>query len=419
MRQRDPLTIEEARELDALERALAGDPVDYDLREFEDLVSDIRATAPEMTPGFAARLEHQVQEGFPESQEQPALRKRRRLLVLLPAAGTVAAMLIALVVVLGQGPDDELSTFAGGDTAVQQDAPTAATESRGETLDATGAADEAASTQESARAKAAPAPPASGATGSSTDPAAAAPAIVPRASGQTVAPARERKVERSADLVLSVPMSKLNSTADGVIRTVDRFNGIVASSAIGSDDNTGEASFDLRIPTDRLDDALAALSKLGHVAERRQNLVDITGSFTSVQDNLSDARAERRGLLKALGSAGTQQQIDSLKARLRNVRSRIARLNGDLESLRRRADLSRVSVTVRGDGSKADEDTGGAGRWSPGDAARDALRVLEVAAGVALVALAVAVPLALLAALGALGVRSTRRRRREGALDPA
>ena len=138
-----------------------------------------------------------------------------------------------------------------------------------------------------------------------------------------------------------------------------------------------------------------------------------------MQDNLSDARAERRGLLKALGSASTQQQIDSLKARLRNVRSRIARLNGDLESLRRRADLSRVSVTVRGDGSKADEDTGGAGRWSPGDAARDALRVLEVAAGVALVALAVAVPLALLAALGALGVRSTRRRRREGALDPA
>ena len=120
MRQRDPLTIEEARELDALERALAGDPVDYDLREFEELVSDIRATAPEMTPGFAARLEHQVQEGFPESQEQPALRKRRRLLVLLPAAGTVAAMLIALVVVLGQGTGDDRDVRQRP-TAVQQD----------------------------------------------------------------------------------------------------------------------------------------------------------------------------------------------------------------------------------------------------------------------------------------------------------
>ena len=35
MRQRDPLSPERARELDALERALAGEPVDPDLRELE------------------------------------------------------------------------------------------------------------------------------------------------------------------------------------------------------------------------------------------------------------------------------------------------------------------------------------------------------------------------------------------------
>jgi hypothetical protein len=218
--------------------------------------------------------------------------------------------------------------------------------------------------------------------------------------------------------VLGVPTSKVASTSDGVIRTVDRFDGIVASSTSASDDDTGEATFDLRIPTARLDDALAALSQLGHVAERRQNLVDITGSFTSAQDRLSDARAERRGLLRALGSASSQQQIDSLRARLRNVRSQIARLDGELDALRRRADLSRVSLTVRGDGKQANAGTG-SGSWSPGDAAGDAVRVLEVIAGVTLVALAVLAPLALLAALVAIGVRTGRRRRREGALDPA
>ena len=55
--------------------------------------------------------------------------------------------------------------------------------------------------------------------------------------------------------------------------------------------------------------------------------------------------------------------------------------------------------------------------WTPGDAAHDALRVLEVAAGVALIALAIVVPLALLALPALVGARWTRRRRREHALD--
>jgi len=411
MRQRDPLTIEEERELDALERSLAGEPVDADLHELEDLVLDIRATAPEMTPGFAARLEHQVQEGFAVSQEQPALRKRRRLLVLLPAAGTLAAALVALVVVLGNRTTDTdtVAIDTSGAGAQRESASPAA--SGGSEADSAG--------PQAAQAPRSPVPPAASGATSTVDRAAAAPA--PTAPNpQSVAPTnRARRVQRSADLTLSVPMGKLSSASDGVIRTVDRFGGIVASSAIGSDDNTGEASFDLRIPTDRLDDALAALSKLGHVAERRQNLVDITGSFTSTQDRLSDARAERRGLLRALGRASTQARIDSLRARLRTVRSQIARLNGDLAALRQRADLSTVSVTVRGDGSKSGDEDGAGGGWSTGDAARDALRVLEVMAGVTLIALAISAPLALLAGLVALGVRSGRRRRREGALDPA
>jgi len=416
MRQRDPLSPAEARELDALERALAGDPVDtassseVDVREFVDLVHDIRATAPQMSPGFAARLEQEVADGFPETQQREPARRVRRWL-LLPAAGSLAAVLVALVVVLGnQGQDDAGTTSLAGKPEVREDSS-----SSGGTAD-----------RKAAPALAAPPrPPATSDPAASSGTAVAPPPSVSRRSPAPAAPVAPtktpRRVQRSAELVLAVPSGKLDRTADGVIRTVDRFGGIVASSAIGTLESTGEATFDLRIPTDSLDEALAALSKLGHVAERSQNLVDITGSFTSTQDRLSDARAERRGLLRALGRASTQARIDSLRARLRTVRSQIARLNGELDALRRRADLSTVSVTVRGDGSRSGDGDGEGegGGWSTGDAARDALRVLEVSAGVLLIALAVAAPLALLAGLAALGVRSGRRRRRESALDPA
>jgi hypothetical protein len=387
------------RELDALERALAGEPVDGDLRDFEDLVNDIRATAPQMSPGFAASLEHRVGEGFPATGEHPAPRNPRRWM-LFPAAGALCAALVGVVVVLGAGGtgrDD-----AG--TAARESAPAVAPAAK----DASGSAAEDFGATAPPRA-AAPAPGASSSTAvapGKRSPAPAAPGSTPR------------KVQRGAELVLRVPTDKLESTSDGVLRTVDRFGGIVANSTSSSDDSSGEATFELRIPTGRLDDALAALSKLGHVAQRSQDLVDITGSFTSAEDRLSDARAERRGLLKALGRASTKAQIDSLRARLRDVRSQIARRDGDLAALRRRADLSTVSVTVRGGGSEADPGAGSGG-WSPGDAAHDALRVLEVIAGVLLIALAVGAPLGILALLGRFGVRATRRRRREAALDPA
>jgi hypothetical protein len=225
-------------------------------------------------------------------------------------------------------------------------------------------------------------------------------------------------VQRSASLALETPAKEFDRTTDAVNVTVARFGGIVASSQIGaSDESGGEATFDLRIPTDRLDRALAALAKLGHVTERSQGLEDITGAFSSARERLTDARAERRGLLRALGRATSQAQIDSLKAQLRSVAGRISGLKGQLASLRRRADLATVSLSVRGSGESTQG--GGAGQWTPGDAARDAVRVLEVVASVLMIALAVLVPAALLGALVALGLRLGRRRRREAALDSA
>jgi hypothetical protein len=404
MRRRDPLTPDEARELDALDRALAGEPVDADLRELEELVRDLRASAPEMSPAFAAALERDVAAGFAGSVTRPRLRRPRRW-VLLPAVGTLAVALVALVVVLGRGSDGGSTTSSrAGGTVALQDAP----------------ADRPA---ESSRRL----PPAPGSTGSAkpavgTVPQPARPSspatVQSLRSPAIVRPGGARKVQRTAELVLETPVSTFDATSDDVVHTVDRFDGIVASSSIGSDDSSGgEATFELRIPTTRLDAALAALSRLGHVAERHQDLEDITGSFTTLHNRLADTRAERRGLLRALARARTQAQVESLRARLRAVRGAIGRLNGDLAALRRRADLSRVTVTVQG--MEAEGGGGGHGRWSPGDAARDALRVLEVMAGVAVIALAIAVPLALLGLAVAFAARSLRRRERERALDPA
>jgi Domain of unknown function (DUF4349) len=399
MRRHEPLSPEAVRELAAIDRSLAGETVDYDLREIDDLVRDVRASAPQMSPALSARLERGIEGGFagPEGAAKPAHKwTLPRMRVLAPAMGTLAAVLVALVVVAGQNDSSPV-----GKTSNETATAKKLTELSGNLSQ-----DSAASAPTAQRPPAAL--PRASKSASGNGPVFSTPGAA------SITPSRARKVERKVSLVLSTPQDKVESTSDDVIQTVDRFRGIVASSSINTDDSSGsEATFDLRIPTSRLDAALAELSKLGHVAERRQDLQDITASFTSTQDRLDNARAERKGILRALGKATTQTQIDSLRSRLRLVSGQIAAAKSQLSTLSRRANLSTVNVTVRGDG-KAKH---GGGGWSLGDAGGDAVRALEVIAGVALITIAIALPLSLLGAAILFGARMGRTRRRENALD--
>jgi hypothetical protein len=376
----DPLVAEELERLDA---ALAGSP-DAD-PGLEALVRDVRAEAPEMTPAFRGELDDRVRAGFPRARRF-AWRPSRTLLV--PALGAAATLLIAVVVIgLAGGGGRGGGSSSAGDSA------------SGSAGTVSGAAPNAGA-----------APPT--ATAESATPQKSAPAAPPLTGG-----ASGRQVERAAQLTLTTAPADVQDVADGVIQTAAALDGYVETSQISSGDEGGGASLRLRVPSARLDDAIARLSDLAHVGSLTRASTDITAPVASVTARLSDARAERSALLRALGKATTDREIASLRERLRLNRSQIAAVKGELAGLRRRANLATVDVTVQGTGPKAGSGTGGA--WTPKDALHDALRVLEVAAGVTLVAGAVLVPLALIAALGALASRGRRRRRRDAALDAA
>jgi hypothetical protein len=341
-------------QLDELDRALAGES-----SAWSELVHDVRAERPVMEPAFAARLDAMVD----DARTAP---RRPRWLAWSPLAGLAAAAAVVAVLVSGSG-DTSAPTTAVAPTNAAPSSVAAQSEASG-----------------APKSLAAPAP----------------------------APSGARKVERNTSLALSTARADVQDVADNIVATTQRFGGIVDSSQTSTSDAEASATFALRIPTGRLDEAVAALSKLAHVGSLQQGSTDITGSFVSVDARLRDARAERRALLKALAKATTTTAIDAIKLRLRDNRSQIAQLKGELNALRRRANLARVDVTVAGNGHA----TTGGGTWTPKDAAHDALRVLEVAAGVVLVGLAAGVPLALIFAAAALGARATRRRRREATL---
>jgi uncharacterized protein DUF4349 len=377
MRRHEPtLDPAVAAELEALEAALAGDPAAEP--ELAALVRDVRAEAPAMAPDFRARLDDRVTEGFAKAPRR-ARTRRRDLVPALAVAGCVLAALVAVVLSADGGSNDSASS--AGSTA----APLAARE------------------QSSDSAKSS-----SGAGGSSSGTAAAPPlAAAP-------APARQRRVERSTRLELTA--TDVQAASDGVVRATQATGGFVQSSQVSTGDGRSTASFVLRVPTSRLDDALARLSRLGHVKSLQQSADDITNVYNGASTRLAEARAERRGLLRALARATTAAQISSLRTRIADNRRALQRDQREFDAVRNRANYATIGLELTGVARKHAAVPGG-GSWTPGDAARDAVRVLEVSAGVALIALAVLVPLTLVGAAGGFAAVAVRRRRREAALS--
>ena len=331
-----------------------------------ELERELRALAPRPQHDFRARLDARVDAGFP----RPARRRRLHLPSLrlaLPVAGTAVAAVVAIALVLGRNGDERPMSVGAPGAAVQR---------------------EAAAPQADAGAGAtAPAP-------------------------KSVAPAPAgRRVERSARLELGAPAGRFQAVTDSVVRTTQRYDGFVATSQIGRDSGGGTASFLLRIPASRLDEAVADLSRLGSVRSIEGSTQDLTGTYDATSARLDDARTQRRAIVAKLATA-TGAEADRLRARLADATARVARLERTQRELRTRTSYATVDVTVVGARGGAVASPGD-GPWTPGDAWRDARRGLEVAAGILIVVASFAVPLGLLAWL-ALWLR---RRRRDAVLD--
>jgi hypothetical protein len=396
------------RELEAIDDALAGRRVAPDLTELGELALLLREDRPQPTDGFGRYLDTRVERGFPGRDPRTRVSGRRWLAWqgwMGPALGaTATVMLVAVLVIAGpKGDDDEQGGMAASETTMSAEESAGGGAAASEEAEdaAGGGVNEASGDEEATR---------------SLAPQSAPPAPSP---GSPRSDAREsRKVERSASLTLAARPRNIEDLSQGVQEVTRAQGGFVVSSTVNSSRNGGGGEFELRIPTRNLDAAMTALSRLGSVRERADRSQDITAETVSARSRLKDAKTERTSLLAQLADATTVQETASIRARLSLVSREIERARADVRRVNNRAAFSTVRVTLVADRSAgapgAEEDDGS---WTPGDAASDALRVLEVIAGVALIALAIALPLVLLALLAAAVMRIARRRRREHALD--
>jgi len=341
--------------------------------DLEMLLRDVR---PSPDPEWAARLDARAAAGFP-GPVPPWKAKlqtlRHHLGALTLATATAGALMLILVVgvkTVGGGGDDAATSGGSAESAA---APASGQKSAG---DSSGA--------------------------------------VPLASVPNAG--RDRAVLSSAAITLSTRPDQVESVTDRAIRITDSLGGFVQSSTVNAEGSRASATLTLRIPSDKLDSGLAQLSKLAHVKSRSQQAEDVTDQRSALEAAVRDARADRDGLRARLSKATTDRERSRLRAQLDRATRRVTQRERRVAELARAVSYATVDLSVEGT-RKSDAAPVPGDRWTPGDAIKDAGRVLEVIAGVLLIALAVLLPLAILAVLGVLAGRGVTHRRRERALE--
>jgi len=364
--------------------------------DLEMLLRDVR---PVPNPDWAARLDKRAAAGFPSPPSRPKKLVRGirdHFAALSLATATVGALFLVVLVIanLDTGGDD-----SGGSGSTVDAMSAESTSGR-----SAGGAGESSSAKRAGG-------------GSSADSATSAPPLAaPTIRQGTAAPDSPRSVLKNASITLTTTVGDVQGLSDRAIRVADTLGGYVADSSVETTGSRATASLTLKVPSARLDDALTQLSKLGHVSSRSQETQDLTDQREVLEAAVRDARADREGLRSRLAKATTDKQRDRLRAQLNRASRRVTSAERRVAELNGAVSYATVDLTIRGK-----KDSGATAvpgdRWTPGDAFKDAGRVLEVIAGVLVIGLAILLPVAIVAALAAYGSRGVTRRRRERALE--
>ncbi len=146
----------------------------------------------------------------------------------------------------------------------------------------------------------------------------------------------------------SVQVDSLDAGIAGIRGLARRVGAVVANTSMQQgQDQLRSASVELRIPSARFDDAVAALSPLGKVESVNVSVEDVGEEFVDVSARVANARRLEQRLVELLAQrTGKLGDVLQVERELARVREEIERYEGRLRYLQTRSSVSTLTVTV-------------------------------------------------------------------------
>ncbi|HLF75557.1 MAG TPA: DUF4349 domain-containing protein [Anaerolineales bacterium] len=194
---------------------------------------------------------------------------------------------------------------------------------------------------------------------------------------ERAAQAQERLIIQNVDLAIVVkdPKARMQEISD----LAEEFGGFVVSSNLyQSFSNIGkevpEATIIIRVPSERLDEALARI-KQGAVEIDYENRSgqDVTSQYVDLQSQLKAKEAAEVKLLEIMDQATRAEDVLAIYLQVQMVQTEIEQLKGQIKYLAESAALSAISVRlIAEEGTQPIE----VGPWKPQGAAKEAIQDL-------------------------------------------
>ncbi len=221
---------------------------------------------------------------------------------------------------------------------------------------------------------------------------------------------RPRKVIRTGSLLIEVDDYEV---ARGAIESLVRGSGgFVAGVDVGRHEGAvGAATLTLRIPESQIDDAVAALSKMGTLRRESLRAEDVSDTYYDLAARLRNAKKLEDRMLELAARAGGVKDLLEVEREVGRVRESIEVMDGQLRALDDRASLATLTVEVVTRAVYVPEEQVGLGGKISGSF-DSSLRALGAAAEGLLLFLVAALPWLLPLGIGAWILRRTLRLRR-------
>jgi hypothetical protein len=146
----------------------------------------------------------------------------------------------------------------------------------------------------------------------------------------------------------SIQVKGVDAAVNAVRQTAAQFGGFVANTSLRSGkDEQRSATIELRVPSDKFDGLLSALSNLGKVESVTANAEDVAEEYVDLGARAANARKVEARLVELLATrTGKLSDVLTVEQELARVRMEAERYDARLRWLERRASLSSLDITI-------------------------------------------------------------------------